>query len=190
MTTAMSTTNETAILAPQTWQLDPAHTLVEFSVKHLMITTVKGRFRDVAGSVTIDESNPSASAADITIDVGSIDTAEARRDAHLRSADFFDAENHPKLRFVATRVEGDIASDFTLVGDLTIRGKTREITLRAKNGGRATDPWGNEKVAFSATGKLNRQDYGLKWNAVLETGGVTVGNEVKIHIEAQLVRQG
>jgi polyisoprenoid-binding protein YceI len=186
----MSTTNETAILAPQTWHLDPAHTLVEFSVKHLMITTVKGRFRDVTGSVTIDESNPSASAADITIDVGSIDTAEARRDAHLRSADFFDAENHPTLRFVARRVEGDLASDFTLLGDLTIRGTTREIMLRARNEGRATDPWGNEKIAFSATGKLNRQDYGLKWNAVLETGGVTVGNEVKIHIEAQLVRQG
>jgi polyisoprenoid-binding protein YceI len=176
MTTAMSTTNETAILAPVAWQIDNAHTLVEFSVRHLMITTVKG--------------NPESSQADITIDAGSISTGEAQRDAHLRSADFFDAENFPTLRFATKRIEGDLASKFTLVGDLTIRGVTRAITLRASNEGRATDPWGNEKMAFSATGKLNRLDYGLKWNAALESGGVTVGHEVKLNIEAQLVRQG
>jgi polyisoprenoid-binding protein YceI len=190
MTTAMSTTNETAILAPVAWQIDNAHTLVEFSVRHLMITTVKGRFGDVSGSVTLDEGNPEASQADITIDAGSISTGEAQRDAHLRSADFFDAENFPTLRFATKRIEGDLASKFTLVGDLTIRGVTRAITLRASNEGRATDPWGNEKMAFSATGKLNRLDYGLKWNAALESGGVTVGHEVKLNIEAQLVRQG
>lgn len=190
MTTALSTTNETAIFAPHTWQVDNAHTLVEFSVKHLMIATVKGRFGGVSGAVTLDEANPANSSAEISIDATSIDTGVEQRDAHLRSADFFDAENHPTLRFVSKRIAGDLASDFTLIGDLTIRGITREVALKATNGGRATDPWGNDKIAFSATGKLNRLDYGLKWNAVLETGGVTVGNEVKIQIEAQLVRQG
>lgn len=189
MTTAFSTTAENAILAPATWQVDPAHTLVEFSVKHLMITTVKGRFRDVSGGITLDVSNPAASSASVVIDAASISTGEDRRDAHLRSADFFEVERFPTLRFESTRVVGDINGRFTLIGNLTIRDVTREVSLEAMNEGRATDPWGNEKMAFSATGTINRLDFGLKWNAALETGGITVGHDVKLHIEAQLVRQ-
>ncbi|MHB1168151.1 MAG: YceI family protein [Longimicrobiales bacterium] len=177
-------THETAT---STWTIDPAHTAVEFSVRHLMITTVKGRFGTVSGTLVLDESDIERSKVEVEIDAASIDTREEKRDAHLRSPDFFDVENHPKLTFVSRRVErsGDALK---VTGDLTIRGTTKQITLDVEDLGRAKDPWGGDRAAFTATGKLNRNEYGLKWNQALETGGVMVSDEVKLTIDAQFVR--
>jgi polyisoprenoid-binding protein YceI len=172
-----------------TWTIDASHAEVGFSVRHLMISTVRGRFGGVSGTAVIDDRNPSASKVDITIDVSSIDTRQEQRDAHLRSPDFFDVANHPTMHFVSTRIEGDITSAFKLVGNLTIRGVTHEVTLTVTAEGRGRDPWGNDRVGFSATGKINRGDWGLTWNQVLEAGGVTVSDEVKLSIDAELVRQ-
>jgi polyisoprenoid-binding protein YceI len=183
----------TATIAPQetgtsTWTVDQAHTSAEFAVKHLMITTTKGRFGTVAGTVVIDEENPSRSTVDVTIDATTIDTREEKRDAHLRSPDFFDVEHYPTLHFVSTRVEGDINGSFTLVGQLTIRDVTRDVVLKAANEGRVRDPWGGERAAFSAKGVIKRSDWGLTWNMALETGGVVVSDEVKISLDVELLR--
>lgn len=179
----------TAQKGPATWTIDATHTEVAFAVRHLMISTVRGRFGAVTGSVTIDEQNPKASTIEATIDVTSIDTRQEARDNHLRSADFFDVENHPTMHFVSKRVEGNIASEFLLVGDLTIRGSTQEVTLAVTNEGRGIDPWGNDRVGVSATGKIKRSDFGLVWNQALEAGGVAVGDEVKLSLDLELVRQ-
>src|SRR2546423_1285270 len=145
-------------MTTKTWKLDSAHNNVEFGVKHLMIATVKGRFGKVEGTIEIDEDRPRETAKiDVTIDVSSIDTRQEQRDAHLRSADFFDAANYPNMRFVSTRIEGDVTGDFTVVGDLTIKGITREVTLDVTNEGMGNDPWGNVRAGFSAKGKINRR---------------------------------
>ena len=183
-----TTQHDTTTAGPTTtWTIDPAHTAVEFAVKHMMITTVKGRFAAVQGTVEIDESDITGSQVDVTIDVASIDTREEKRDAHLRSPDFFDVERFPQLRFVSRQVEKG-GKGLRLIGDLTIRGTTREIVLDVEESGRGTDPWGGERAAFTATGKLNRLDYGLKWNQALETGGVLVANDVRITLDVQLIR--
>jgi polyisoprenoid-binding protein YceI len=174
-----------------TWNLDAAHTLVEFSAKHMMITTVKGRFADVRGVVTLNEDRPDASTVAVEIAAASIDTRVEQRDQHLRSADFLDAENYPLITFRSRRIEGarlSARSEFRVIGDLTIRGVTREVTLDASYEGQGRDPWGGDRVSFSATAKLDRRDFGLTWNAALETGGVLVSNDIKIHIEAQGIR--
>jgi polyisoprenoid-binding protein YceI len=171
-----------------TWKIDPVHSQIEFSVKHLMITTVKGRFTGVVGTVQIDDANPANSSVDVRIDVNTIDTREAQRDAHLRSADFLDAEKFPQLTFTSTRIAERKGDAFKLVGNLTIHGVTREVVLDVTDEGRGKDPWGGERAGFSATTKINRKDYGLTWNQALETGGVLVGDEVKIHLELQLVK--
>lgn len=169
-----------------TFTIDPTHTTVEFAVKHMMITTVKGRFGDVQGTVEIPEQG--APKVDVTIAATSIDTRTEARDQHLRSADFFDVETYPTLRFVSTKAE-KTADGYVLSGNLTIRDVTKPITLTVVEEGAAVDPWGNQKVAFSAAGKFNRADFGLTWNAALEAGGVLVSEEVKVGIEAQLVKQ-
>jgi polyisoprenoid-binding protein YceI len=174
--------------AATAWTIDAAHSTVEFAVKHMMFTTVKGRFTDVTGTVEFDETDPTDGRADITIAAASIDTRDAKRDAHLRSSDFFDVEQYPTLTFRSTKVEGT-ARQFALTGDLTIRGLTRPITLDVTYEGAGKDPWGSERVGYTATGKLNRKDFGLTWNAALETGGVLVGDEVRITLELQLIRQ-
>lgn len=171
-----------------TWKIDPAHTNVEFSVRHLMITTVKGRFADVNGTVKTDDGDPARGEVDVTIAVASIDTREAQRDTHLRSADFFDAEHFPTLTFRSTRVESSRGDGLRLVGNLTIRGVTREVALDVTSEGRVTDPWGGERAGFTASTTIKRSDFGLTWNQVLEAGGVAVGDEVKITIDAELVR--
>jgi polyisoprenoid-binding protein YceI len=186
MTTTLKPEARTASSAP--WQIDPAHTEVEFSVRHLMISNVKGRFGNVTGKVEIDEANPSALVVDVTIPVATIDTRSEQRDAHLRSADFFDAEHHPAITFSGRRVVGDPREGFRLIGDLTIRGVTREIALDVTTEGHGPDPWGNERVGYSASGKLERKDFGLTWNQLLETGGVAVGDTVKITINTELMR--
>jgi polyisoprenoid-binding protein YceI len=174
-----------------TWNVDPTHSLVEFSAKHMMITTVKGRFGDVKGTVTIDGAHPDRSAVEVEIGTASIDTRTEQRDAHLRSADFLDVEQFPALTFRSRRVEGaaNRAGDtFRVVGDLTIKGVTREVTLDATYDGRGTDPWGGERVSFSARTKIDRRDFGLTWNQALETGGILVSNDIRIEIEVQAVR--
>ena len=172
-----------------TWTIDPAHAEIGFAVRHLMIATVRGRFGAVSGTVTVDEENPHNSKVEVTVDVNSIDTRQEMRDNHLRSADFFDVENHPTMHFLSKRIEGDVHGEFRVVGDLTIRGVTREAALTASLEGRTRDPWGNERAGFSATGKINRRDFGLNWNQALETGGVMVGDEVKLTIDVELVHQ-
>jgi polyisoprenoid-binding protein YceI len=180
---------EQTVATPATWAVDPAHSNVEFSIRHLMISTVKGRFGGVAGSVVIDEADPGKSNLDITIDVSSIDTREAQRDAHLRSADFFDVETFPSMTFRSTRVGRIAEHEFKVVGDLTIRNQTRSVVLDVTAEGRGKDPWGGERAGFSAVGKIKRSDFGLTWNQALETGGVVVGDEVKISIDAELIRK-
>ena len=172
-----------------TWSIDPAHSHVEFAVRHLMISTVKGRFTDVSGVVRTHDGDPAQGEVDITIGVASIDTREAQRDAHLRSADFFDVEHVPTMTFKSRRIEGDAGDRFTLAGDLTIRGVTRPVVLAVTAEGRGKDPWGGERAGFSATTKIKRSDFGLTWNQLLETGGVAVSDDVKISIDVELVKQ-
>jgi polyisoprenoid-binding protein YceI len=182
------TTTLTSAPGRTVWSIDDSHSAAEFAVKHLMISTVKGHFGAIKGTVEIDEWNPKASAVDVTIDATSIDTRNAQRDAHLRSPDFFDAERFPALRFVGRRIEGDVTTRFKVTGDLTIRDVTRAVTLDVKAGGHVRDPWGNERSSYAAETKINRSDWGLTWNQALETGGVVVSDEVKIAIEVELTR--
>jgi polyisoprenoid-binding protein YceI len=173
------------------WALDPAHTLVEFSAKHMMITTVKGRFTEVKGEIRMDETHPDRSSVQAELGVASISTGVEQRDAHLRSADFLDVDSFGAITFASKRIEGAVdrpGESFTLVGDLAIRGTTREVKLEVTYEGRGKDPWGGERVSFSATGKIDRRDFGLTYNQALETGGILVSNEIKISIEAQAVR--
>ena len=178
-----------AVPAVTTWTIDPVHSSVEFAVRHLMITTVKGRFTDVAGTVVVDEARPEGATAEITVGVASIDTREAQRDAHLRSADFFDVETFPTLTFRSKGVKDFSSGGFTLVGDLTIHGVTREVALDVTAEGRSKDPWGGERAGYSAVTKIKRSDFGLTWNQLLETGGLAVSDEVRITLDVQLVRQ-
>ena len=172
-----------------TWTIDPVHTHVEFAVRHLMITTVKGLFTGVSGTVRMNEQDPAADDVEVVIDATTIDTREPRRDAHLRSADFFDVERFPTITFRSARVFGRSSDSFKLAGQLTIHGETRDVVLDVTPEGRAKDPWGGERAGFTATGKIKRGDFGLTWNQALETGGWVVGDEVKITLDVQLVRQ-
>jgi len=170
------------------WTIDASHSEVGFAVKHLMIATVRGRFGAVSGTVTFADGDYSHANADVTIDATSIDTREEKRDAHLRSADFFDAEHFPTLTFKSRRVQAVKADAFELVGDLTIKGITHDVTLDVGIEGFQKDPWGNQKAAFSATTTISRTAFGLTWNAALETGGVLVGDNVKISLDVQLLK--
>ncbi len=170
------------------WQIDTAHSHVEFAVKHMMISTVKGRFATFGGTVAYDATDPTATAVDVSIDVASIDTRQEQRDAHLRSPDFFDVATWPTIHFVSRRVERAGSDEYRLVGDLTIRDVTREVTLDVAAEGSGKNPWGQEVVAFSAKGKIDRTAFGLTWNQALETGGILVGNEIRIGIELELAR--
>jgi polyisoprenoid-binding protein YceI len=179
--------------APQsvltTGSIDPAHSTVEFGVKHMMISTVRGRFADFHATVVTDAVAPAQTRIEAAINVASIDTRESSRDTHLKSADFFDAGNYPSLRFVSKRIEGSLEGKFKVVGDLTIRDTTREVVLDVKYEGEGKDPYGNDKRAFVATTRIDRRDYGLLWNVALETGGLLVSNDVRITIEAQFKRE-
>jgi polyisoprenoid-binding protein YceI len=175
-----------------TWKIDPAHSTVEFAVKHMMFTTVRGRFKSFTGTIEADERTPKNSSVSVEFDVASIDTGVGDRDAHLRSADFLDAEKFPKVTFRSTSVEGAYAKEgdrFKVNGELTIRGTTIPVTLDATFEGVGKDPWGNRRAGFTARTEIDRRDWGLKWNQALEAGGVLVGNTVKIEIEAQAVKQ-
>jgi len=173
----------------QKWVVDPTHTNVEFAVRHMMISTVRGRFSKFEGVIEGDPNDLTGARIEGTIDAQSIDTRQEDRDNHLRSADFFDVANHPQITFKSTKVEKVGDNEYKVTGDLTIRGVTRPVTLDATFEGRGKDPWGGERIALSATGKINRKDFGLTWNAALETGGVLVSEEVKIEINAEAVLQ-
>jgi len=170
------------------WNLDTVHSGINFTVRHMVVSKVRGRFAKFSGSVALDENDLTRSVVEATIDASSIDTGTAQRDDHLRSADFFDAERFPEIRFRSTRIEQLDGDRYRLTGELTIRDVTRSIALEAEYGGRGKDPWGNERVGFTAKGALDRKDFGLKWNQALETGGVLVSDRVEIELEVQAVR--
>jgi polyisoprenoid-binding protein YceI len=180
------TTAATPVLT--TWKLDAAHSEAGFAVKHMMITTTRGRFGDVQGIVAFDPADLSTGSADVTINVASIDTREAQRDAHLRSADFFDVEQFPVMTFKSRAVRSLKGDAFQLVGDLTIKGLTREVVLDVESHGLQKDPWGGQRAGFSAHTTISRKDFGLTWNQLLETGGVAVGDAVKITLDVELIQ--
>lgn len=188
MQTALSTTLETPIPnSTEVWSLDPSHTQVGFAVKHLMISNVKGRFPEAAGTVRLNEN--SGAEIEIAIQAGSITTQDAKRDAHLRSADFLHADEYPEIRFTGGRIEGKLDAKFSVHGNIEIRGVTKPVTLYVINQGGLIDPWGNARIGYIATATINRRDFGLEWNMALEAGGVLVGDDVRITIETELVRQ-
>jgi polyisoprenoid-binding protein YceI len=179
-------TTETAV---STWNLDPAHSLAEFKVKHMMISNVKGQFAKVSGTLTLDETDLTRSRVEATIDARSISTREDQRDTHLKSSDFFHVEKHPVLSFRSTGITRKGEGELAVAGELTIRGVTRDVVFRVEGPTPpAKDPWGNTRLGVSATTKINRKDFGLTWNAALETGGILVGDEVSITLEAQFVK--
>ncbi|MDP9349249.1 MAG: YceI family protein, partial [Gemmatimonadota bacterium] len=185
----MSTSTQTA--GTTTWNLDPTHSLVEFSAKHMMITMVKGRFTDVKGTIHVDENNPDRSVVEVEIAAASLDTGTEQRDAHLRSGDFLGVDSFPAVTFRSKRVEGAYAQpgdSFRVVGDLTIRGTTREVVLDATFEGTGADPWGGERASFSAETKIDRRDFGLTWNVALEAGGILVSNQIKLSLQVQAVK--
>jgi polyisoprenoid-binding protein YceI len=184
----MQATSEQTGTGRATWNIDTDHTHVGFSVRHMMITTVKGQFSGVTGTLELDEGNPAASRVSVRIDAASIDTRVEQRDAHLRSGDFLDVGNHPYLTFESRVVRPLGGRRLEVQGDLTIRGVTKPVVLEVTGEGRGTDPWGGERTAFSATGRLDRRDFGLVWNQALEAGGVLVSDDVKLTIDLQVVR--
>jgi len=171
------------------WNIDPSHSTAEFTVRHLMITNVRGRFGKLAGTVEYDPERPEQTRLDATIDATTIDTHEDKRDAHLRSPDFFDVEKYPTLTFRSKQV-AKTRDGLDITGDLTMHGITKELVLAVETPSDTTkDPWGNTRIGATATAKLNRKDWGLNWNAALEAGGVLVGEQVKIQLEIQLTAE-
>ena len=175
--------------AAATWQVDPAHTTVGFAGKHMMFTTVRGRFKAVEGTILYDEADPTRSLVDVRIDAASIDSGVEQRDGHLKSPDFLDVANHPMIAFKSTRVEPIDARRARVFGDLTIRGVTREVELDAVYTGGGVNPWGKQVIGFEATTRINRKDFGLTWNVALETGGFLVGDQIAIDVDVQAVKQ-
>jgi polyisoprenoid-binding protein YceI len=170
------------------YTIDQTHTRLGFSARHAMVTTVRGQFTDFAGTAHIDTANPAASTVSLTIKTASIDTGVADRDGHLRSADFFDAEANPEITFVSTEVEREDESTWLITGDLTMKGVSKPITLEFESTGSARDPFGNLRVGFEGAVTINRKDYGITWNAALETGGVLVSDKVTLEFELSLVK--
>jgi len=177
-------------MATTRWNIDTSHSTARFTVRHLVIAKVHGTFGSWSGAFELDGDNLARSSVTAEFDIASIDTKEEKRDAHLRSADFFDAENHPKMTFVSKQVLAEGGKVSQVIGDLTIRGTTKQVTLDVEDLGRAKDPWGNEKLAFEAKTRINRHDFGLKWNVALEAGGVLVGDNVDIILEIQAAKAG
>jgi polyisoprenoid-binding protein YceI len=171
-----------------TFVIDGAHTHVGFSVRHMMVAKVRGQFAGVNGTVVVAD-EPLASSVEATIDVTTVDTRDETRDGHLRSADFFDAESYPSITYRSTSVSKAGKGRFTVVGDLTVRDVTRPVELEVTYEGTGRDPWGNERIGISATGEIDREDFGLTWNQALETGGVLVGKAIRIEIDAEGIRQ-
>jgi polyisoprenoid-binding protein YceI len=183
-------TQATPQTTTSTWKIDPVHSGAEFKVKHMMISNVKGQFTAVTGVATLDETDVTKSRIEATIDAASINTRDVQRDAHLKSADFFDVEKFPTLTFKSKRVARAGAEELAVTGDLTIHGVTREVTFDVEGPTLpAKDPWGNTRVGISATTKISRKDYGLTWNAGLETGGFLVGDDVTVTLDVEFVKE-
>ncbi len=176
-------------MATTKWAIDPTHSEIHFKVKHLMITTVTGSFKNFTAAAETDSEDFSNAAISFSADTTSVDTGSEQRDGHLKSADFFDAEKFPKLSFISTSYTKKGDNEFALTGDLTIKDITKPVTLTVEFGGVAKDPWGNTKAGFTLSGKINRKDFGLSWNAATEAGGLLVSEDVKLLAEIQLVRQ-
>ena len=185
----MVATIEPRVQAQTVWQIDPSHSLVEFGVKHMMFTTVKGRFSGVTGRIVTEGDDPTRGSVEVEIDAETIDTRDEKRDAHLRSQDFLENEAYPNITFKSRRVEPVDGNRFRIIGDLTIRGISKEVVLDATFNGRGTNPWGQEVAGYSAETEINRKDYGIEWNAALEGGGFLVGETVKISIEVEATKQ-
>ena len=188
MSALATTTTSTPVIAPGTWAADPAHSRVEFAVKHLGIATVRGTFEKFEGAFELGDDISTATFT-ATIDAASINTNEEQRDAHLRSADFFDAETYPQLTFSSTKVEPVDEDTFRITGDLTMHGVTREVTLDAVVQGTETDPWGNDRVGLEIVGQLNRGDFGMQFNQVLGSGNLLVSDKVKLNLDISAVKQ-
>ena len=171
------------------WTIDPAHSEILFKIRHMMITNVKGEFRKFDATVKTDDNDFSTAQIQVVIDASSIYTNNEDRDKHLRSGDFFHVEDHEEIRFESTGMKKAGSEDYELIGDLTMRGVTKEIHLKVEFGGIINDPYGNERAGFSVSGKFSRKDWGLNWNSVLEAGGVMVSDEVRINAEVQFVKQ-
>jgi len=172
-----------------TWNIDPVHSVAEFKVKHMMISNVKGQFTGVSGTLSLDEADLTRSRVDATIEAASINTREAQRDAHLKSPDFFDVEKFPTLAFRSTSVKSTGAGELRVSGELTIHGVTRNVVFDVEGPtAPGKDPWGNTRIGLAATTKINRKDFGLTWNAALETGGILVGDEVTLTLDIQFVK--
>ena len=171
------------------WHIDPAHSHIQFSVRHMMISTVRGRFERFTGTIEADEQDPTRSRVEVQIDAASIDTRTPQRDADLRGPNFLDVEKYPTITFKSKRIERLDATHGRIIGDLTIRGVTKEVVLDVEYAGQAKSPWGTISAGFSARTKINRKDWGLTWNVALETGGVLVGDEITVEIEVELIKQ-
>jgi len=176
-------------MANENWQVDGAHSAVNLTVRHMVISKVRGRFTRWNAKLAFDSADLARSAVEVEIEAASIDTGVADRDTHLSSADFLDAQKFPTLRYRSRRVEAPSKDRLRVVGDLTIRDVTREVVLDVEYGGQGKDPWGNQRAGFSATTSINRKDFGLTWNQALETGGLLVADRVDIEIELQAIRQ-
>lgn len=176
--------------AKTVWAIDPSHSEVQFKVKHLVISTVTGQFTDFKGEIHTTGNEIEGADASFEAKIDSISTNNADRDGHLKSADFFDAANHPTIDFKSTKFEKTSGDEYAVTGDLTLRGVTKEVKLKAELGGIATDPYGQEKAGFEITGKVSRKEFGLNWNAVTEAGGIVVGDEIKLILNLQFVKQG
>jgi polyisoprenoid-binding protein YceI len=187
MSTTTQNLSPSVLPATGSWTIDASHSEVGFSVRHLGISKTRGRFGTFTGTLLVDAENPANSSVEVEIDAASIDTKDAGRDEHLRAADFFDVEQFPTLSFRSTAVRG-AGSDWTVEGELTIRGVTRPVVLDTELVGLERDPWGNDRVGFAATTDVNREEFGLTWNAALETGGVLVGKTVKIHLDVEAIK--
>jgi len=175
-------------MATSTWNIDAAHSGIHFTIRHMVVSKVRGQFAKYSGTLKVYDNDLTGSQVDVTIDVSSIGTGVADRDAHLRSPDFFDVEKFPEIRFHSTRIERAGDDRYRVVGELTIRDVTREVTLDTEYGGRAKDPWGNERSGFLAKTAIDRKDFGLGWNQLLEAGGVLVGERVEIELDVEAVK--
>ena len=184
--TQVQTFNALAGLTAGTWNIDPTHTNVEFVVRHLMVSKVRGRFHDVSGTITVG-GDPLTSTVEATIAVKSVDTGSADRDNHLRTNDFFSPDTYPAITFKSTSITGS-GADYRLVGDLTLKGVTKRVELALEFNGVSADPWGGTRAGFSASGEINRKDFGVEWNAPLESGGVVIGEKVKLELEIEAIK--
>jgi polyisoprenoid-binding protein YceI len=172
-----------------TYAIDPSHSQVGFAVKHMMFSTVRGNFNGFEGTIVVDNSNPANSSVNVTIDASTVTTGDVRRDEHLRSADFFDVENYPTITFKSVSIDFKSPEDFDVIGELTMHGVTRPVTIKAEQTGEGTNPWGVDVAGFEGKTEINREDFGLTYNAALEKGGVLVGREIKISLELEVAKQ-